>query len=85
MVNLLSEEWENVAEEVEPEDLFPFVEQAEEVEDEERVESYLCGAVKSLRSQRMKPDSTLCYALMFLAKVNIINYINQYLLTPLTL
>ncbi|MPC37822.1 Integrator complex subunit 1 [Portunus trituberculatus] len=66
MVNLLSEEWENVATEVDPNDLIPFI---EAVEDYEGAEMYLCGAVKTLRSHRTKPDNLLCFSLMYLAKV----------------
>lgn len=66
MVNLLSEEWENVATEVDPNDLIPFIEAGE---DYEGAEMYLCGAVKTLRSHRTKPDNLLCFSLMYLAKV----------------
>lgn len=69
MVNLLSEEWENVAAEVDPNDLIPFIEAGEECGDAGNSEMYLCGAVKSLRAQRTKPDSLLCFSLMYLAKV----------------
>ncbi|XP_063606575.1 integrator complex subunit 1-like isoform X2 [Penaeus indicus] len=67
MVNLLSEEWENVAAEVDPNDLIPFIEAGEEYGDNS--ETYLCGAVKTLRAQRTKPDNLLCFSLMYLAKV----------------
>lgn len=67
MVNLLSEEWENVAAEVDPNDLIPFIEAGEEYGDS--AEMYLCGTVKSLRSQRTKPDNLLCFSLMYLVKV----------------
>ncbi|KAG7167447.1 Integrator complex subunit 1-like [Homarus americanus] len=67
MVNLLSEEWETGATEVDPNDLIPFIEAGEEYGDS--TEMYLCGAVKSLRSQRTKPDNLLCFSLMYLVKV----------------
>ncbi|KAK3862242.1 hypothetical protein Pcinc_031873 [Petrolisthes cinctipes] len=66
MVNLLSEEWESVAVEVDPNDLIPVMDTAEEYGDSAM---YLCGAVKTLRSQRTKPDNLLCFSLMYLAKV----------------
>ncbi|CAL4082032.1 unnamed protein product, partial [Meganyctiphanes norvegica] len=69
MVNVLSEDWENIAEEVDPNDLISFIENAEEFEDSDRIDSYLCGAVKSLRSQKNKPDNFLCFCLMYLVKV----------------
>ncbi|KAK7079233.1 Integrator complex subunit 1 [Halocaridina rubra] len=69
MVNLLSEEWENLAAEVDPNELIPFVESGEEFGDSSSSEMFLCGAVKSLRSQRTKPDSLMCLSLMYLAKV----------------
>lgn len=69
MVNVLSEDWENIAEEVDPNDLISFIENAEEFEDSDRIDSYLCGAVKSLRSNKNKPDNFLCFCLMYLVKL----------------
>lgn len=52
---------------MDPNDLIPFIEAGEEYG--EGAEMYLCGAVKSLRSHRTKPDNLLCFSLMYLAKV----------------
>ncbi|KAL7647180.1 UNVERIFIED_CONTAM: hypothetical protein RMT77_002438 [Armadillidium vulgare] len=65
----VTEEWEAIAEQVETDDLIPLLEAAEEREDIEKIEAYLCGTVKVLRSQRMKPDNILCLTLTYLAKV----------------
>ena len=51
---------------MDPNDLIPFIEAGE---DYEGAEMYLCGAVKTLRSHRTKPDNLLCFSLMYLAKV----------------
>ncbi|MCL4131593.1 UNVERIFIED_CONTAM: hypothetical protein GTU68_040453, partial [Idotea baltica] len=66
---IITEGWENVAEQLESDDLILFLESAEERDDVDRIEAYLCGAVKSLRGQRMKPDNILCLSLTYLAKV----------------
>lgn len=52
---------------MDPNDLIPFIEAGEEYGDS--AEMYLCGTVKSLRSQRTKPDNLLCFSLMYLVKV----------------
>jgi len=44
------------------------IEDAIDKSDDDRLEALLCGAVKTLRATRSKPDSALFLALMFLAK-----------------
>ncbi|XP_076057704.1 integrator complex subunit 1 [Oratosquilla oratoria] len=68
MGSLLTDEWETAAADIDPNDLIPFVEAAEESRDFDRIEALLCGAVKTLRSQRTKPDNLLCCSLMYLVK-----------------
>uniref|UniRef100_UPI00358F4073 integrator complex subunit 1 n=1 Tax=Myxine glutinosa TaxID=7769 RepID=UPI00358F4073 len=55
--------------EVPPGALLEAVEAAEAEGNDERVEALLCGAARQLRLSRPRPDSTLCLALMYLAKV----------------
>jgi len=44
------------------------IEDAIDKSDDDRMEALLCGAVKTLRATRSKPDSALFLALMCLAK-----------------
>ncbi|XP_054167329.1 integrator complex subunit 1-like [Oppia nitens] len=61
------DQWEEVAKEVDPNQLLDKVIDAEDVSDE-RVEALLCGAVRQLRVMRLKPDSALYLTLCYLAK-----------------
>ena len=49
-------------------DLVDAIEDAIDKSDDDRMEALLCGAVKTLRATRSKPDSALFLALMCLAK-----------------
>jgi len=49
-------------------DLVDAVKDALDKSDDDRLEALLCGAVKTLRATRSKPDSALFLALMCLAK-----------------
>jgi len=49
-------------------DLVDAVEDAMDKSDDDRLEALLCGAVKTLRATRSKPDTALFLALMCLAK-----------------
>ena len=62
--------WETLAREVESDQFLGRVMAADEQDDKEAIESYLCGAVKSLRSQRAKPDQTLYLSLLYLVKTH---------------
>ncbi|KAF2347066.1 protein of unknown function DUF3677, partial [Trinorchestia longiramus] len=69
IISITSEEWENVAEEVDGSELSLFVDVAETEEDYERTEALLCGAIKMLKASRAKPDVPHCFHLMVLAKL----------------
>ena len=61
--------WESFANEsVAPEHLAASIMECHANEDHEAVVALMCGAVKSLKSQRAKPDSTLYLTLIFLLK-----------------
>lgn len=66
------EPWEEIAIEVEATDILNAIGEAENNEDEEKIEAILCGAVKQLRAssliQRNKVDPVLSLALLYLAK-----------------
>lgn len=54
---------------VPPAVLLDEIEAAEADGNDERIEGLLCGAVKQLKMNRAKPDTTLYLSLMFLAKI----------------
>lgn len=64
----VGDQWDSIAIEVDPTDFLSKVLKAEGIADDERVESLMCGAVKTLKSTRPKPDPMLYLTLMFLAK-----------------
>lgn len=45
------------------------IEAAEAEGNDDRIEGVLCGAVKQLKMNRAKPDTTLYLSLMYLAKI----------------
>uniref|UniRef100_A0A3Q1HA21 Uncharacterized protein n=1 Tax=Anabas testudineus TaxID=64144 RepID=A0A3Q1HA21_ANATE len=55
--------------EVSPSGLLDEIEAAESEGNDDRIEGLLCGAVKQLKINRAKPDTTLYLSLMFLAKI----------------
>ncbi|KAL5020745.1 hypothetical protein ScPMuIL_002172, partial [Solemya velum] len=61
-------QFEESAIEVEPAELLDSIMEAEDDGNDVRVEGLLCGAVKSLRANRSKPDSFVYLTLMYLAK-----------------
>lgn len=54
---------------VSPALLLDEIEASESEGNDDRVEGLLCGAVKQLKLNRAKPDTTLYLSLMFLAKI----------------
>lgn len=54
---------------VSPAVLLDEIEAAESEGNDDRIEGLLCGAVKQLKMNRAKPDTTLYLSLMFLAKI----------------
>nr|XP_020659941.1 integrator complex subunit 1-like [Pogona vitticeps] len=55
--------------EVAPTVLLDEIESAEAEGNDDRIEGVLCGAVKQLKMNRAKPDTTLYLSLMYLAKI----------------
>ncbi|XP_067009610.2 integrator complex subunit 1 [Anabrus simplex] len=64
-----AEAWEMVAEDCDPADLVPAVLEASDLDEADKVVGLLCGAVRSLRNQRWKPDQVTYVGLLFLAKL----------------
>ncbi|XP_033109193.1 integrator complex subunit 1-like isoform X2 [Anneissia japonica] len=59
---------DSIAIEVLPRELVDKVLEADSNEEEDHVDALLCGAIKNMKQNRAKPDSTLYLALMYLAK-----------------
>ncbi|XP_063229314.1 integrator complex subunit 1 isoform X2 [Bacillus rossius redtenbacheri] len=64
-----AEAWEMVALECEPCDLVQSVKEASDLDEGDRVVGLLCGAIRSLRGQRWKPDPVLYMGLIYLGRV----------------
>ncbi|XP_074109265.1 integrator complex subunit 1 [Cotesia typhae] len=64
-----AEAWEVVAIDCEPPDLVPMVLEASDNDEGDKVIGLICGAIKTLKNQRWKPDSLLSIGLMYLAKI----------------
>ena len=43
--------------------------EADNSEDDDRIDGILCGALKKLKNNRAKPDQAIYFSLMYLAKV----------------
>lgn len=52
---------------------------AEGSSDDERIERLLCGAVRLLRANRAKPESSLYLSLMLLAKTRPLRFITDHI------
>ena len=53
---------------VDPADFLSSMTEAEDSNDDEKIEALLCGAVKYLKMNRAKPDPAIYLALMHLAR-----------------
>ncbi|KAK2190119.1 hypothetical protein NP493_86g01019 [Ridgeia piscesae] len=60
--------YEELAKEVDPADFLSSMTEAEDSNDDEKIEALLCGAVKYLKMNRAKPDPAIYLALMHLAR-----------------
>lgn len=60
--------WEGLAIECEPTELLRLVEEAEHLDNSDRIEGLILGSVKILKTQRAKPDPILYLSLMYLSK-----------------
>lgn len=64
-----AEVWEVVAIDCEPADLVPFVLEANENDEGDKVIGLICGAIKTLKNKKWKPDMTIYMGLIYLAKI----------------
>lgn len=70
--------WETLAVECEPCDFIPNIAKALDKGDNDKVVAYLSGAIKTLRSQRFKPDKCLYLSVLDIAKRRPSLFINEH-------
>ena len=64
-----TEVWETIAIDCEPADIVPFVLDANDGDDGEKLIGLVCGAIKHLKNFRWKPDNIVCMSLFYLVKI----------------
>ncbi|CAH1794337.1 unnamed protein product [Owenia fusiformis] len=74
-------QWEETAAEVDASEFLESITEAEKQDNEEQLERLLCGAVKYLRRQRVKPEPAMHVALMHIAKSKQHLYTNSDMVT----
>ncbi|XP_034943269.1 integrator complex subunit 1 isoform X2 [Chelonus insularis] len=79
-----AEAWEIVAIDCESADLVPMVLEASDNDEGDKVIGLICGAIKTLKNQRWKPDSLLYMGLMYLAKIRPSIFSNDCILHALS-
>lgn len=79
-----AEAWEVVALDCEPADLVPMVLEASDNDEGDKVIGVICGAIKTLKNQRWKPDTLLYMGLMYLAKIRPSIFSNDCILHALS-
>lgn len=79
-----AEAWEVVAIECDPPDLVPMVLEANDNDEGDKVIGLICGAARTLRNQRWKPDTLLYMGLMYLAKIRPSIFSNDCILHALS-
>ncbi|XP_008559998.1 integrator complex subunit 1 [Microplitis demolitor] len=79
-----AEAWEVVAIDCESPDLVPMVLEASDNDEGDKVIGLICGAIKTLKNQRWKPDALLYMGLMYLAKIRPSIFSNDCILHALS-
>lgn len=79
-----AEAWEVVAIDCDPADLAPMVLEASENDEADKVVGIVCGAVRTLKNQRWKPDPLIYMGLMYLAKIRPSIFSNDCILHALS-
>ncbi|XP_015601368.1 integrator complex subunit 1 isoform X2 [Cephus cinctus] len=79
-----AEAWEVVAIDCDPADLVPMVLEASDNDEGDKVVGIICGAIKTLKNQRWKPDTLIYMGLMYLAKIRPSIFSNDCILHALS-
>ena len=61
--------WEVVAIDCDPADLVPMVLEANDADDAEKLIGLVCGAIKTVKNTKWKPDQVVCMGLLYLVKI----------------
>lgn len=64
-----TEVWEGVAIDCDPADLVPLVLEANDNDDGEKLIGLVCGAIRTLKNTRWKPDPVISMGLLYLVKI----------------
>lgn len=79
-----TEAWEAVATETDPADFVPLVLEANDNDEGDKVIGIICGAIKTLKNQRWKPDTLIYMGLLYLAKIRASIFSNDCILHALS-
>ncbi|XP_014467728.1 PREDICTED: integrator complex subunit 1 isoform X2 [Dinoponera quadriceps] len=79
-----AEAWEVVAIDIDPADIVPMALEANENDEGDKVIGIICGAIKTLKNQKWKPDQLICYELLYLAKIRPSIFSNDCILHALS-
>uniref|UniRef100_A0A1B6DA21 Uncharacterized protein n=1 Tax=Clastoptera arizonana TaxID=38151 RepID=A0A1B6DA21_9HEMI len=83
IVTAASDAWESIAVEVEAYELIQKIFDAYGAHDSERVTAIICGAIRSLKLQRNKPDMVAVHGLMYIAKSRSAVFHNEHVMNAL--
>ncbi|XP_012235506.1 integrator complex subunit 1 [Linepithema humile] len=64
-----AEAWEVLATDTDPADFVPMVLEANDNDEADKVIGIICGAIKTLKNQKWKPDTLVYMGLLYLAKI----------------
>ncbi|KAG7214008.1 hypothetical protein KM043_001378 [Ampulex compressa] len=79
-----AEAWEVVAIDSDPADFVPMVLEANDNDEGDKVIGIVCGAIKTLKTQRWKPDTLIYMGLLYLAKIRSSIFSNDCILHALS-
>ncbi|KAF7414832.1 hypothetical protein HZH68_003321 [Vespula germanica] len=79
-----TEAWEAVATESDPADFVPLVLEANDNDEGDKVIGIICGAIKTLKNQRWKPETLTYMGLLYLAKIRASIFSNDCILHALS-
>lgn len=79
-----AEAWELVAIDSDPADFVPMVLEANDNDEGDKVIGIICGAIKTLKNQKWKPDTLVYMGLLYLAKIRPSMFSNDCILHALS-
>lgn len=78
-----TEAWEAYATDCDPADLVPMVLEANDGDDGEKLIGLVCGAIKTLKNSRWKPDYVVSMGLLYLVKIRPSIFSNHFIMHAL--